>query len=237
MLIINADDYGWDKTTTDRILACYDQKRIHCASAMTFMEDSERAADLAKKSGLPVGLHLNLDERFTQQAIPAKLRNHHQATSNYLKVRKWNQILYNPFLINSFDYVFRAQWDEFSRLYGEAPTRLDGHRHMHLCMNMLLSGRIPRGIRIRRNFTFYSGEKNSINRLYRRLLDRWLQSRFICTDAFFCMTPLNREKLPWPISLAKSSDVEILFHPGLDDEFSFLTSAEWATIILYLSRG
>lgn len=236
MLTVNADDYGWDKKTTDRILICYSRKSIHSASAMTFMADSERAAGLAKENHLPVGLHLNLDEKITGPQATAKLREHHQATATYLNAGKLSQVLYNPFLRNSFDYVFQAQWDEFCRLYGATPKRLDGHRHMHLCMNMLLSGKIPKGIRVRRNFTFYSGEKNPVNRLYRYLVDRWLQSHFICTDAFFCMTPINRgmtpqEKLQRPLLLAKSSNVEILFHPGIENEYSFLLSPEWAEII------
>lgn len=236
MLLINADDFGWKKEITDRILTCFIRKRVHFASAMTFMADSERAAELAHETHLPVGLHLNFVDELTAPQAPEKLREHHQKTAAYLKARKWNQILYNPFLRNSFDYVFQAQWDNFCRLYHEEPKRLDGHRHMHLCMNMLLSGKIPKGICVRRNFTFYSGEKNPINLLYRNLLDRWLKSRFICTDAFFCMTPLNRgtplqEKLRRPLLLAKSSDVEILFHPSNENEYAFLLSPEWAEVI------
>ena len=210
MLFVNADDYGRDKETTDRILTCYREKRIHSVSAMTFMIDSERAADLARTDQMPTGLHLNLDHDLTATTIPAQLGDHHRIVSTYLKVREWNQVIYNPFLGNSFDYVFQAQWNEFCRLYGEAPQRLDGHHHMHLCMNLLVSGKIPKGIRLRRNFTFYAGEKNPINRTYRHLVDRWLTKNYICTDFFFCMTPLNRgmpprEKLQRPLLLSKSS--------------------------------
>lgn len=231
MLIVNADDYGWNKETTDRILICYGRESIHSASAMTFMADSERAASLAKENQLLVGLHLNLDQKITGLAVSAKLREHHQKTAAYLKARKWNQILYNPFLRNSFDYVFQAQWDEFCRLYGTTPKRLDGHRHMHLCMNMLVSGKIDKGIRIRRNFTFYPGEKDLINRLYRYLVDLWLTSRFLCTDSFFSMKPIDREKLQKWVLLSKSSDVEIMVHPGIENEYLFLLSSEWANLI------
>jgi predicted glycoside hydrolase/deacetylase ChbG (UPF0249 family) len=231
MLIINADDLGLDEETTDRILICYNRKRIHAASAMTFMSDSERAADLAQENQLPVGLHLNLDQELTGQTVQAKLRDHHRTVSVYLNARKWNQVLYNPFLRNSFDYVFQAQWDEFCRLFGAAPQRLDGHHHVHLCMNMLASGKIPKGIRIRRNFTFYPGEKDPFNRLYRYLLDRWLSSRFICTDSFFAIDPIDRGKLQKLVLLSKTSDVEILFHPGVADQYSFLLSSEWADLI------
>ena len=237
MLIVNADDYGCEKETTDRILTCYLLKRIHCASAMTFMADSERAADLARENKLPVGLHLNLDREINGSQLPAKLRETHCKIASYLNARKWNMLIYNPFLHNYFDYVFQAQWDEFCRLYGEEPKRLDGHHHMHLCMNMLLSGKIPKGIQVRRNFSFNSEEKPIINRLYRCLVDWWLQRNYLCTDTFFSMTPLNQgvsshERLRRPLLLSKFSAVEILFHPGLENEYMFLLSPEWEKIIL-----
>jgi predicted glycoside hydrolase/deacetylase ChbG (UPF0249 family) len=231
MLFVNADDLGFSQQASHRILKCFRQQRIHAASAMTFMADSERAADLAKANQLPTGLHLNLDQDFTAAGIPIKLREHHRAVSNYLKTRKWNQIIYNPFLKNSFDYVFQAQWDEFHQLYGEVPKRVDGHHHMHLCMNMLLSGRLPTGIRIRRNFTFFRGEKNSFNLIYRHIVDQWLVSRFVCTDSFFSMKPIDLERLNRLVSLARSSEVEIMVHPGWDNEYVFLLSPEWENLI------
>jgi len=231
MLCVNADDWGCNKKITDRIFSCYDKNRVHSASAMTFMIDSERAADLARANYLPTGLHLNFDTDYTAANIPPPLRNHHRAISNYLKEKKWNQVIYNPFLRNSFDYIFKAQWDEFCRLYGEAPKRLDGHHHMHLSINMLISGRIPNGIRFRRNFTFYPGEKNPINRLYRRLVDHFLMSRFVCTDAFFSITPISHARLKKIMELSKSSDVELMVHPGLEAQYSFLLSCEWTDLL------
>ena len=231
MLIINADDLGLDKQTTDRIVFCYRHGKIQSASAMTFMKDSERAADLAKKYNLIVKLHLNFSQEFTAKAVNNILKIHHMAISDYLNARKINQVLFNPLLRHSFDYVFHAQWEEFCRLYGEEPTRLDGHHHMHLCMNMLASGRLPKGIKIRRNFTFGPGEKDPLNRLYRHLVDRWLTSRFFCTDFFFSMAPINQGRLKRLVLMSKSSDLEIMVHPGVKEEYLYLLSLEWASLI------
>ena len=227
MLFVNADDYGRNQETTHRILTCYSARRIHSASAMTHMIDSQRAADLALECQLPTGLHLNLDHDFSATTIPTKLRDHHQAVATYLRLTKFNQIVFNPFLRNSFDYVFQAQWDEFCRLYGQAPQRLDGHHHMHLCTNILISGLIPRGIRVRKNFTFFSGEKSSLNRFYRHLIDRFLESRFVCTDFFFSMKPVSTSRLKRIVALSRSSNVELMAHPQLDNEFLYLRSDEW----------
>lgn len=231
MLFVNADDIGWNKETTDRILTCYIRKSIHSASAMTFMADSERAADLVKENQLPVGLHLNLDEKITGSQVPVKLREHHRVTSDYLNAKKWNQIIYNPFLHNSFEYVFRSQWDEFYRIYGQEPKRLDGHHHMHLCMNMLVSGKYPKGLKVRRNFSFRPGEKGPFNRFYRYMIDLWLTSRFQCTDHFFSIAPINDGKLRRLVSMSSSSDVELMVHPGVENECSFLLSPKWESLM------
>ncbi|MEN6321069.1 MAG: ChbG/HpnK family deacetylase [Syntrophaceae bacterium] len=231
MLIVNADDLGCTKEITDRILICYNRKRIHSASAMTFMIDSERAANLAREIRLPVGLHLNLTQDFTGESVPANARDQHRLVAKYLKARKVNQVLYNPLLRSAFDYTFQAQWNEFYRLYGEESSRIDGHHHMHLCMNMLLSGRLPKGIKIRRNFTFRPGEKDPINRLYRYLVDRWLKSNFLCTDFFFSMAPIDIERLKQIVMISKSTEVELMVHPGLETEYSFLLSSEWSSLI------
>ena len=230
MLFVNADDWGRTSQTTKRILTCYRQGRIHTASAMTFMKDSERAADLARQNGLPVGLHLNFIEDFTDNMVPGNLGDKQRLVAAYLKAWKFSQVLFNPFIHNAFDYVFQAQWDEFYRLYGEQPTRLDGHHHMHLCMNMLASGRLPKGLRVRRNFTFEPGEKNPLNRFYRYLVDRWLNSRFLRTD-FFSIVPIDQERLQRLILMSKSSDVELMVHPGIKKEYLYLLSLEWESLI------
>ncbi|MCK5507326.1 MAG: ChbG/HpnK family deacetylase [Desulfobacterales bacterium] len=231
MLYVNADDFGCASEVTDRILSCYRKSRIHVASAMTFMKDSERASDLARQNGLSVGLHLNLIQDFTDTTVPEKLRDQHRLVADYLKARKMNQILYNPLLRRAFGYVFHAQWEEFHRLYGKNPTRLDGHHHMHLCMNMLASDRLPKGIKIRRNFTFGPAEKDPLNRFYRYLVDCWLKSRFLCTDSFFSMAPINQGRLKRLVLISKSSDVEIMVHPGVKEEYLYLLSSEWASLI------
>ena len=47
MLIINADDFGRSVGETNAALECYIAGRITSVSAMVFMADSERAAELA----------------------------------------------------------------------------------------------------------------------------------------------------------------------------------------------
>ena len=65
MLIINADDWGRSIMETDATLRCYKVGRVTSVSAMMFMSDSERAAELARENGVDTGLHLNFSEPFT----------------------------------------------------------------------------------------------------------------------------------------------------------------------------
>src|SRR5437899_7002514 len=158
MLIINADDWGRSVAETDAALRCYKEARITSASAMVFMEDSERAAELAKENDLDVGLHLNFTEPFTGGNYLTEVREHHERTSRYLIGNKYNQLVYNPFLRSAFSYSYEAQSEEFARLFGKLPSHIDGHHHMHLCANLLFSDLIPAGTKLRRNFSFWPAE-------------------------------------------------------------------------------
>jgi predicted glycoside hydrolase/deacetylase ChbG (UPF0249 family) len=131
--------------------------------------------------------------------------------------------MFYPALIRSFDYVVSAQLDEFSRLYGAAPARIDGHHHMHLCSNVLLGKLLPAGTIVRRNFSFQAGEKSFYNRLYRQVVDRKLARRHRLTDYFFSLAPLDPpERLRKIFSLARQSVVEVETHPVNADEYRFL---------------
>src|SRR5689334_25065042 len=138
MLIVNADDLGRDQSTTDAILACYQNARITSTSAMVFMEDSERAAHLALRSGIDVGLHINLSERFTAADISSELRSSHDRICRVLRASKYALLFYRPWLCRHFRLVYEAQHREFFRLYGRAPSHFDGHQHMHLASNILI---------------------------------------------------------------------------------------------------
>ena len=56
-LVINADDWGRDRDTTDHTLECIRAGSVSSVSAMVFMEDSEGAAARAREQGIDAGLH------------------------------------------------------------------------------------------------------------------------------------------------------------------------------------
>jgi predicted glycoside hydrolase/deacetylase ChbG (UPF0249 family) len=231
MLIINADDWGANKRATDNSLACFRSGCITSVSAMVFMEDAERAAALALAGGPPSGLHLNLTTPFDAPDAPPSLKHRHREVTAYLRGSRYAPLLYNPILRGHFDYLYKAQFDEYVRLYHAAPRHIDGHHHMHLCMNMLLSGLFPRGIRVRRNFTFAPGEKGLCNRAYRSLIDRCLLRRHRCTDFFFSIAPLSPERLRRIVDLSRTADVELMVHPEKREEYDYLASGEFRALV------
>ena len=139
---------------------------------MVFMHDSGRAAELAKANEL-----LGITSFFLKNL---RIR--------FLKGNKYAQLLYNPFLRKAFAYCYHAQVEEFVRLFEKSPSHIDGHHHMQLCANLVLSKSIPAGMKMRRNFSFWPGEKGFLNRAYRSLVDRWLARRYRLAAYFFDLT-------------------------------------------------
>ena len=238
MLIINADDFGRSAAETDAALRCYRERRITSVSAMVYMDDSERAAELAKENELNVGLHLNFTEPFTANTHVVKLWEYHGRTIRYLMRNKNAQLIYNPFLRTEFAYSYKAQAEEFVRLFGRLPSHIDGHHHMHLCANMLLSNVIPAGVKMRRNFSFWPGEKSLLNRTYRALVDRWLARKYELPDYFFDLTQCMREKkLGRVAALAKMTNVEVMTHPVSSMESEYLMDRGFEAILKSLEVG
>jgi predicted glycoside hydrolase/deacetylase ChbG (UPF0249 family) len=223
MLIINADDWGRSVLETDAALRCYKAGRVTSVSAMVFMADSERAAELAREIETVPGLHLNFDEIFTGKTSPGRLDDCHGRTLRFLKGNKFAQLWYNPFLRGAFSYSCHAQFDEFVRLFGRLPSHIDGHHHMHLCANLIFSKMIPTGTKMRRNFSFWPGEKSVLNRAYRSLVDGWLARKYRLADYFFDLTQcLQENKMNRVAGLAKSSKVELMTHPAVLGETEYL---------------
>jgi hypothetical protein len=200
---------------------------------MVFMEDSERAAGIAQERGIDAGLHLNFTTPFTARDCPAALVERQGELARRLLRHRLSQVVFYPWLMRSFEYVVSAQRDEFCRLYGAAPERLDGHHHMHLCANVLLGRLLPPGTVVRRNTSFPWGEKSWANRFYRQISDHLLARRHRLTDFFFSLSPLEPAgRLQRIFSLARRFVVELETHPLSSEEYRVLTGGEifrWAS--------
>jgi predicted glycoside hydrolase/deacetylase ChbG (UPF0249 family) len=238
MLIVNADDYGRSRAETDAVVGCYAARRITSTTAMVFMADSLRAADAAKDCGIDVGLHLNLSERFTAPHIDERLQHMHNRVVSFLTASRYAILIYNPLLRREFSAVIHAQIDEFVRLYGRAPVHVDGHRHHHLCANVLVDKLLPSANPVRRSFSFWPGEKSVLNRLYRRGVDQALARDHRLADYFFSLEQcLQHGRLPRVFALAKSSVVEVMAHPVRAREYDYLMSDAFRSAVAQVSVG
>lgn len=227
LLIVNADDWGRDVETTDRIVECLVPGGVSAVSAMVFMKDSERAAGLARERGVDAGLHLNLTTPFSEPGIPPELLRRQGEIARYLRRHRFAPYVFNPALAGACAYVVAAQIGEFRRLYGVEPARIDGHHHMHLCANVLIGRLLPPRTLVRRNFCFEPGEKSAMNRAYRRLVDGVLSRRHRLTDLFFSIQPMEpRARLDRICALARTAIVELETHPSHPSESRFLRSGD-----------
>ena len=109
ILIVNADDWGRDRETTDRTLDCILRGGISSVSAMVYMADSERAAQVALENGIDAGLHLNLTTPFSAAECPAPLVERQSEIAVYLRKHPFARVLFHPGLAQPFEYVVRAQ--------------------------------------------------------------------------------------------------------------------------------
>jgi len=226
-LIVNADDWGRDEYTTRRTFDCVRRGTVSAVSAMVFMEDSERAAALALAHGVDAGLHLNFTAPFTGAGCSPTLMAAHRKVIAYLRRHRLAQLVFNPTLVASFEYVVAAQIDEYRRLYGADPVRLDGHHHMHLCANVLIQRLLPPATIVRRNFSFRPGEKSGLNRAYRRFVDGRLARRHRLADFLFSLPPIEPAgRLERIFDLARRHVVELETHAVHPEEYRILETGQ-----------
>ncbi|HCS46947.1 MAG TPA: hypothetical protein DIW61_01265 [Candidatus Aminicenantes bacterium] len=226
MLIINADDLCLSPRATDNIIELYGRGAITSTSAMVFMGDSSRAAELAKECGIDTGLHLNFTQKPDLAVSNELFLSYHGLIARYLTSYKYRFLMYSPALRKAFDYVYHIQYEEFERLFGSPPTHIDGHHHMHLCSNMIVKPVIPRGHIVRRNFTYAAGEKDPLNRAYRSFIDMILKKRYLVVDHLVSLSEkLRAAGLHQVLGLARRATVELQAHPEHRDEFAWLSGA------------
>jgi hypothetical protein len=212
------------------IFDCVQARTVSAVSAMVFMEGSETAATLALENQIDTGLHLNFTTPLNASRCPAAVAEAQIRVCRYLRSSKLAQLVYHPGLRSSFDRVFKAQVEEYHRLYGRLPERLDGHHHMHLCANV--RSMLPSGTVVRRSFSFLPGEKGSINLAYRRILNRGLGRRHRLVDYLFSFPPLTPlDRLQTIGTLANEFVVELETHPAHPEEYEILRRGNLAPMM------
>jgi predicted glycoside hydrolase/deacetylase ChbG (UPF0249 family) len=241
LLIVNADDWGYDEPTTRAIADCHRAGGLTSTTAMMFMAGTEQAASLADElPDLGVGLHLNLFEEYSDGSVPSSVRERQRHLLDCFQRSRLRRWIYNPRIRRQVDRVVADQWERFLELYGREPTHVDGHHHSHLAANVLLSPSLPRGTAIR-NALSDAHRPNPATKLLRTTRDRFVLSRFHSTDYFFSI------ETAWPglegpppegqLGLSWQNSVEVMVHPAYPREYRPLQSQEWVETLRRLPTG
>ena len=241
LLIVNADDWGYDEEVTRMIADCHLAGGLTSTTAMMFMEGTEEAAARAKElPALGVGLHLNLIEGYTERATPPATRDRQRRLLEYFRPRRRRRWLYDPRVRHDVDRIIADQLERFVELYGRQPSHLDGHHHCHLAANVLLSSNLPRGMAIR-NALSDAHRPNPLTDVLRLTRRKLLSPRFRSTDFFFSI------ETAWPglagtppagkLGLSQQASVEVMVHPAFPHEYAPLQSPEWTEALGGLPTG
>ncbi|HLL54482.1 MAG TPA: ChbG/HpnK family deacetylase [Myxococcaceae bacterium] len=141
LLIINADDLGYDPGVTRGILKAMFEGVVSSATFMVNTPFSAHAAEAA--TGLALGLHLNLARHLpVSRAFPAEHLHHGE--------------LHEPFADRlppeAVEKETLAQLDRMEKLCGRTATHVDVHKHLHRHPNVLkglLAAAKQRGVPVR----------------------------------------------------------------------------------------
>lgn len=196
VLIINADDLGYDPAVSEGILTAM---RKGVVSSATLIVNSPHSKDAAgKATGVAIGLHLNL-ARFAPvwTGFPAELLQENEL-SEALAPQLSSEVVEKETL---------AQLDRFGSLLGRQPTHIDVHKHLHTNASVLEGVRAAAAAR--------SLPVRAINELMRRALRSGglkTPDHFIGdagSQAFWTLAQLRRalEQLPPGVT-------ELMCHPG-----------------------
>jgi chitin disaccharide deacetylase len=231
LLIVNADDLGLDVAVTDAILECFRSRAISSTTALVWMRDSDRAAEIARRERIPTGLHLNLIEPFTAPDVPVRVAETQLRVVDRLSNGAFGPQLYHRAWSEDFGQCIRDQLSRFTELYGVPPTHLDGHRHMHLAMNALLSPSLAPVRRCRRPVNRTPRESAGYKRAARAALGLIVKARFRTTDRCYSVRSLHPAlgggNLEARLAHAQRGSVELFVHPGYPDERPLLISDDW----------
>jgi predicted glycoside hydrolase/deacetylase ChbG (UPF0249 family) len=236
LLIINADDWGGERAKTAAIARAFAAGAVSSASAMVYMEDSDRAAEEDAVTAMPLGLHLNLTQALSPRAPEAVRSRHERMRSHFgpLRRRRWTL---NPRAVPIVRDALADQLERFRALYAREPDHIDGHEHVHVCPDVLLA--LPPGTRVRSPRTPWPSSRLATSAVIvkRGLLSaRGLRTtrRFYSLDD---LGPARGDGLEHVLAEARNVSVEVACHPGQAQDDALLESAIWQQEVASFDLG
>jgi len=213
-LIINADDFGINKTVTHAILATMDLNLCHDTTMLANFEDSAYAADLAIRKGIKqqIGVHLNLTEgRPLTDGIRSEQR--FCDPNGLFHYKKQKRIINLTASEKNAVFAELTAQIKRARSFGLPVSHADSHNHVHeepgllpIVLEIMKSENVP-FLRLTNNLeqTFI------VKRWYRRFCNSVINSNKLAATDYFGSTDDYVSKMS---KLKNSSCVEIMIHPG-----------------------
>lgn len=232
MLIVNADDFGAGKTTTDPICQAFDAGVVTSTSGMVWMSDTIRAARIAVERSLPVGLHLNLTLPFTSREVPPEVRDRQRRLTEIFTSDGWRDTKARRPTVELLRDAIRDQLESFCKHFGQ-PTHIDGHHHVHLHEAVLEL--LPRTWPIR---PVPRRPAEADARPGRRA--RSLRAHFLAPDLTFTFEHVHPDVGGTGLDLlarAHTACIEVTTHPQREVELRALLGSEWRDALAALPLG
>ena len=220
MLIVNADDLGYNAPTNEAILACFEKRLCSSATLMANMEGFEEACELAHAHGLVdhVGLHLNLSEGEPLTDEIRRCPRFCDPDGRFRLLRQERVFWLQAAEQAALAHEIRAQIQRVQRSYFKI-THLDSHKHLHeewaiarTVLPLLKEAGIPY-LRLARNLGFQS---SVTKRGYRMMLNGWIRMHQMARTQYFgSIKDYVYERERTPENLYRR-DGEIMIHPIRD---------------------
>ncbi len=128
ILIINADDLGYDPAVTRGILEAMERGVVSSTTAIVNGPHSQDALAKVKGSALAVGLHFNLARFGPVSSVP---KGHLGADGAFIEARAAEL----PAAVVEAEAT--AQLDRLEAMLGRPASHLDSHKHLHQHPNVL----------------------------------------------------------------------------------------------------
>lgn len=133
-LIVNGDDFGFNREITDGIIECYRAGILTSTTLMVNMPAAQYAAEESKKHpNLSVGIHLNLSvgKPVSEPGTIAELIGPDGNFRDYIDVfRRANRFQLSS---EQIEREFSAQIEKFFG-FGITPSHCDSHHHVAACL-------------------------------------------------------------------------------------------------------
>ncbi|XP_077457028.1 carbohydrate deacetylase [Stigmatopora argus] len=133
MMVVTGDDFGYCPKRNQGIVDCFKAGGISSVSLLVNASAAKDAADLAKRHGIPIGLHANLSEgRPVSQNLQQTSTLVNGCGFFHGKMGFRQALARHQLSMEEVDLELRNQIRRFRDLTGHLPHHMDGHQHVHI---------------------------------------------------------------------------------------------------------